>query len=433
MKELHLVVFGIIMIFSQSCKKKEVPTQIVAPKEIAVVSGNDQYGYPGDTLYDSIVIKISAYNSEDLQHYSYYFKTSDDGALTLKRLNQIVGDLYVSADWKLSSKPTQQELKFYLTERCAQKELTSECKIIDSLSIRAFIKDPWKKVFAGGSYMLYDIYFSDETDGIAVGDLPYNTGYLKTNDGGNTWNIVSNIRHDLFQLSFSDKDTGIVIVTNNYAYFTDNGGKSFYMGDWVPPIVGDFSSSDYLMQTAKTIFTVGRYGSIAKSIDRGKSWKTYNGFSYLNWLRSIACPSNEVCFACGEMGKVVKTLNGGETWSEQEVLNTNNLKKIYFLDENFGFAGGENGALIRTIDGGKTWETILSKLKFTIIGICFLSRDIGYIISESGEIGKTIDGGLTWSVINKNNYGVDELKKVIIKDKTIWGLQYGSIFTYELE
>lgn len=431
MKELHLVVFGIIMILSNSCKKEDTTQKVVAPKEIAVVSGNDQSGYPGDILSDSIVIKISANNSEDLRNYYYYFKTSDDGVISLKPLNQMVSDLYVSVDWKLSSKPTPQELKFYLTERCAQK--ASDCKIIDSLSIRAFIKDPWKKVFAGGSYRLYDIYFSDETDGIAVGDLPYNTGYLKTNDGGKTWNIVSYIRPDLFQLSFSDKDTGIVVVTSNYAYFTDNGGKSFYLGDWVPPIVGHFSSSDYLMQTSKTIFTVGRYGSIAKSIDRGKSWKTYNGFSYLNWLRSIACPSNKVCFACGEMGKVVKTLNAGETWFEQEVYNTNNLKKIYFLDENCGFAAGENGALIRTTNGGTHWETIISKLKSTIIGIYFFSRDNGYIISDSGEIGKTNDGGLTWSLINKSNYGVDELKKVIIKNKTIWGLQYGSIFTYELK
>jgi photosystem II stability/assembly factor-like uncharacterized protein len=423
-----------IVLLIQGCENNDEPGLpiIEAPNAITIISGNNQTGYPNVVLPDSLLIEISADNPEDLSNYAYYFKSLEYGNWIPSKSYIKNNKLYVSASWQLGYQTTTQELIFYLIEKCVQNSYPPNCKILDSLSFEASIKKPWLQVYSGDPWSLYDIHFSDENHGIAVGDLPFSSGYLKTSDGGLTWTETTNARNDLYQLSFCDHDTGIVVVTNNYAYFTNDGGQSFYQGEWSPPITGHQSSTDYFMQNSKTIFSVGTRGAITKSFDGGKSWNTYQGFSFINCLYSVTCPSQNVCYACGEVGKVVKTSDGGETWFEQEVMINNYLKTIYFQDVNNGFAAGQFGALIRTTDGGITWDIIQTGLRSTIIEIHFDTRDEGYFVSSGGAIEKTIDGGKTWTLINKDNYGVYDINKACFKGNSILSLQEGSIYRYDL-
>lgn len=427
-----IFLLGLIFVII-GCEKKEAPGPLTIdpPKEITLIKGDNQKGYPGFMLPDSIVIKVTLNKLEDLKSYSYYFKT-DYGNWTQTRSYVINNVLYITAFWRLNSQKEMQESKFYLTEKCEVNYYPSNCRKIDSLTIRASTKRPWVETFSGAGGILYDMHFSDDKNGIVIGNLAFSTGYLQTGDGGQTWNFTNNYRKDLYQLSFSDPDTGLVIVTNNWAYFTNDGGKSFHEEEWSPSIIGHRSSSDYFMLNRKTIYSVGVKGTITKSVNGGKTWEKYQGFTFINGLYSITCPVNEVCYACGEVGKVVKTSDSGKNWIEQKVMLNNYLKRIYFLNSNFGFAGGQYGALIRTTDGGENWEIISSGLRYPIIEIYFSSKDVGYIVSSSGEIGKTEDGGITWFLINKENYGVNDLNKVFIKEHVLWGLQGGSIYKYDL-
>lgn len=426
MKYVYLIILGLLVILS-GCEKEP---QIGRPKSIAIVSGNNQIGYPNEFLSDSIVLEITPENTEDLHNYSYYFKSKDYYPYVVAYDTILNNKMYIYAKWKLIYNDESQEITFFLTQKC--DDPYNLCKKIDSLQISASLKSTWKSVFSVSNGTFYDIHFTDVNNGILVGDLSNESGYFKTSDGGETWNSVAYSRNDLFQLSFADNDTGIVIVTNNWAYFTFDGGKSFYDRDWTPPIIGHLSSSDYFMFNSKEIYTVGRNAAIAKSIDGGKSWLTYEGFSPLIYFYDITCVDKNTCYACGSIGKVVKTTDGGETWNEQEILLNSYLKKIYFIDEDYGFSAGQDGALVRTTNGGESWEIIKTGLKFTIIEIYFSNRNLGYIVSSTGEIGKTNDGGLTWEVINKDNYGVYGLSKVIFKGNSILGLQEGSVYKYKL-
>jgi len=61
-----------------------------------------------------------------------------------------------------------------------------------------------------------DMHFSDLLNGIVIGD--YHTGIVRTNNGEETWDFDNNsFRDDLYMLSFANKETGLVIVTNNRA------------------------------------------------------------------------------------------------------------------------------------------------------------------------------------------------------------------------
>jgi Uncharacterized protein related to plant photosystem II stability/assembly factor len=150
-------------------------------------------------------------------------------------------------------------------------------KPIATIEINAFIKTPWKLIFTDtgntfGSGDFLDIHFSDDKNGIVIGD--YFNGNAKTTDGGNTWNFVDKFRHDMFSLTLYDNLNGFVEVTNNWAYFTNDGGNTFFEGDWTPPMIGHRGSNDFLMIDKNTIYSVGNKGAIAKSIDSGKTWET---------------------------------------------------------------------------------------------------------------------------------------------------------------
>lgn len=431
MKNRYLILLGSIVLFL-GCEKEvgRLGTPIHPPKSISIISGNNQTGFPGEFLSDPIVLEIIPNNMEDLDYYSYYFQYEGNHVNVQMHDTIIESKIYIYANWKLTSSDEKQELLFLLYEKC--NGYYKQCNKIDSILITAKLKPPWKSVFSAKNGTFHDIHFSDENNGVLIGELTFHSGYFSTSDGGETWKVVANNRTDLYQLSFADSDTGIVILANNWAHYTNDGGKSFYQGEWSPPIPGHRSSTDYFMLNSKEIFTVGTKGRIAKSVDGGKTWSSYEGFSFQNVLFDIDCVDKNTCFACGEIGKVVKTTDGGVTWNEQEILINNYLKKIYFLDKNHGFAAGQFGALVRTINGGKDWEIINTGLKYTIIEIYFYNSDIGYIVSSAGEIGKTIDGGLTWELINKDNYEVNYLNRAIFKDNTILGLQGGSIYKFNL-
>jgi photosystem II stability/assembly factor-like uncharacterized protein len=428
---LFILFIALLILSCENNDESGLPV-IEAPSAIKIISGNNQTGYPNSALPDSLVIEISANKPEDLMRYDYFFKSNEYISWLPSKSYIKNSKLYISASWQLSYETTAQELKFYLTEKCELNIYPSNCQILDSLSFNASVRPPWIQVYSINPWSLYDMHFSDENHGIAVGDLPFSSGYLKTADGGLTWTEATNARNDLYQLSFCDYDTGIVVLTNNYAYFTNDGGQSFYQGEWSPSITGHQSSTDYFMQNSKTIFSVGTRGAITKSVDGGKSWNTYQGFSFINCLYSLTCPSQNVCYACGEVGKIVKTSDGGETWLEQEVMINNYLKTIYFHDVSNGFAAGQFGALIRTTDGGINWEIIQTGLRSTIIEIHFYTRDEGYFVSSGGAIEKTIDGGKTWTLINKDNYGVYDISKACFNGNSILSLQEGSIYRYDL-
>jgi len=62
-----------------------------------------------------------------------------------------------------------------------------------------------------------------------------------------------------------------------------------------------------------------------------------------------------------------------------------------------------NSSIVKTTDGGDTWTLITQSAATNCNGICFVNENIGYISSASGDIIKSTDGGLTWTSIYSNS------------------------------
>lgn len=199
-----------------------------------------------------------------------------------------------------------------------------------------------------------------------------------------------------------------------------------------------------------------------------------NGFKNIVWskkglsvssnLNKILFISDKVGFIIGDKGKLLKTVNGGNNWSEIKTGVSHDLKSIsydkissvminglissdkgktwkilnstknyysYYVSSNVLIGGSTssfNGAVYRSVDNGKTWKSIYSvspKTGYYNNGM-FFGR-IGYLSSwYSGRILKTIDGGVNWSIVADSSdkpeggsEGYDDFTSISVKNKEV--------------
>jgi photosystem II stability/assembly factor-like uncharacterized protein len=97
---------------------------------------------------------------------------------------------------------------------------------------------------------------------------------------------------------------------------------------------------------------------------------------------------------------------------------SNTAATIYHLDfrgEKRGIAVGERGTILRTIDGGNTWTPVAIKTRATLLSVQFIDDNSGWAIGRSGTILRTDDAGATWveqeSGTKQNLYGLYFVKK----------------------
>jgi photosystem II stability/assembly factor-like uncharacterized protein len=161
-------------------------------------------------------------------------------------------------------------------------------------------------------------------------------------------------------------------------------------------------------------FMVGYNGDIYKTKNAGESWQKQNSGTSLP-LTSIYFTDEHIGFIAGQglkgclgddcdMGSVLlKTTDGGETWSKQFYNDYTNIYSLLFFDDLNGlaiihvpdFPGSRFRHIARTSDGGDNWE--LSDLygdRFYRVGNSVLLAGEDHKIYESTDLGRT------WDVLN---------------------------------
>jgi len=122
-------------------------------------------------------------------------------------------------------------------------------------------------------------------------------------------------------------------------------------------------------------------------------------------INDMMFPSATDGFACGAMGAIFKTTNGGETWAQLESTTTYDLYAIDFVDSNNGLAVGEMGTILKTSDGGTTWLDVGGTLDNDLNGVCFRTSSVSFAVGSNGLILRTEDGGTTWTEITTGAVG----------------------------
>jgi photosystem II stability/assembly factor-like uncharacterized protein len=166
-------------------------------------------------------------------------------------------------------------------------------------------------------------------------------------------------------------------------------------------------------------FSVGYDGAILRTLNGGSTWDTLTapGNAALRHLNSVFFSNPNVGYIAGgfpandSIQTIIKTIDGGNTWSIQRDARGYWLRAIFFVDSNTGFAVGDHATVLKTTNGGTNWNAITLNGNLstrTLNSVYFLNSDTGFIVggNKSNDsiqtIIKTTDGGSTWNIIRDN-------------------------------
>jgi len=135
-------------------------------------------------------------------------------------------------------------------------------------------------------------------------------------------------------------------------------------------------------------FAVGVNGTMVKSVDSGQNWSLVaHGLTTKN-LYTIDFSSNLVGYAAGVGLTLLKTTDGGTTWTDirsnlptallEYTASSLDFYDINFTDDNNGYAVGFNGVVIKTTDGGATWTNYSTIGSGTYRSSDFIDSNVGF-------------------------------------------------------
>ncbi len=135
-------------------------------------------------------------------------------------------------------------------------------------------------------------------------------------------------------------------------------------------------------------------GLIPSSVSLAQSgWFWRNPLPQGNPLRAVAVVDSDTVIAVGNAGTILRTTDGGASWTFQTSGTTNFLAAVSFVDADTGTAVGELGTILRTTNGGATWERQTSRTTNWLHGVSFVNADTGTAVGDLGTIIQTTTGG----------------------------------------
>jgi len=122
-------------------------------------------------------------------------------------------------------------------------------------------------------------------------------------------------------------------------------------------------------------------------------------------LNDVSFVDASTGFACGALGAIFKTTDGGATWVQKTSGVTYDLFSIDFVDASNGMAVGEMGTLLKTTDGGESWTDTGGVLDEDINGVYVRTTSVAFAVGSGGTILRTDDGAATWDSITTGAIG----------------------------
>lgn len=138
-------------------------------------------------------------------------------------------------------------------------------------------------------------------------------------------------------------------------------------------------------------------------------------------LNDVSFPTSSIGFAVGDSSCVIKTIDGGETWTNVALdpMLVNDFESVYFIDNQKGFIGGAE-VLLKTNDGGISWS--MPEVNHDFFGFPLLVNEIVFTDPLNGFFTAVYEysgdgfGIPTFSFIFKTNNGGENWEPIYSSD-----------------
>ena len=221
-----------------------------------------------------------------------------------------------------------------------------------------------------GTYVSFEKVFCLDTSLVwAVGsDMEDNAIILHTENGGATWTRQrTGLKTNLFDVYFSDQDTGTAVggwcgnctgspLYGGYILHTTDGGTTWNIQYHDTTIIGYYG---VFLADAGNGIVVGASGTILRTINGGAKW-TRQPSGTTSDLRDVCFSDASTGTAVGgevfypyQGGTVIRTTDSGITWKRQEIPVHNILLSVSVTDAGKGIVVGYN-IVLNTRSGGES-------------------------------------------------------------------------------
>jgi len=266
----------------------------------------------------------------------------------------------------------------------------------------------------------------DATTGWAAGS---NGTLLKTSDGGLNWTALdAGTATDLTGVSFVTTDTGWVVGLSGLIKKSVDGGTT-----WVSqtasttPAARNFRGVSFFNSNVGV--AVGDLGTATSTInytsDGGTTWRQANTTATVG-LSGVWMTSATTGWAVGGAGALLKTTNGGASWTLQPAFTAAGLSAVAFAPDGLngyvvGNAALPNWTAYRTTNGGTTWTAVTglgTTGAINLFGVSVLDANNAVVIGANGQIRRTRNGGTVWLNQSQNQVGGAGLRAIKLIDTT---------------
>lgn len=225
----------------------------------------------------------------------------------------------------------------------------------------------------GGGF-INGIYFWDENEGIALGDPPLYDDpsqflILKTYDGGDTWDEITNgipnvplswgikglwdsVEDHIWYPVFSSDST----INTMFLYSSDRGENWETLA--VPEDYWFSNRINFTFTNEQNGIISNGYGLTTTTTDGGETWdEPQQNDEYL--IRGIKCAKGTETIFAHNNNEIIRSDDFGETWYSQGTPSNAYISYFDVLDENIVWAAGFNQLILKTTNGGGTGLSIV--------------------------------------------------------------------------
>ncbi len=206
------------------------------------------------------------------------------------------------------------------------------------------------------------------------------------------------------------------------------GGKGFTSGKGILLKAGPrLETVTEITQTNAPLYEVGFYnaavghavgarGVVVRTEDGGKTWSALSSDTMENlWALKFISPSTGMIGGGAtpwqnqnmSSGIILRTTDAGQTWTKVYD-GKHRISDFSFVNAQQAYASGVGGVLLKSGNGGKSWHAVgNTPLKTIVNALVFQDEKCGVIVGAGGTAYLTRDGGLTWPgkiVVTKGSF-----------------------------